>query len=92
MVSACDPIGISTECLFTDVAIPTVAGGTNHTPEFTKSTATPEAHKATLNVAKALAAVGFRVLHDDDFYEEVSASTVSLRYVLTTAFVGERNL
>ena len=52
-------------------AIPTVPGGTNHTPEFTKSTATPEAHKATLNVAKALSAVGFRVLFDDHFFEEV---------------------
>lgn len=53
------------------IAIPTVEGGTNHTPEFTKSTATPEAHHATLNVSKALASVGFRVLADDDFFAKV---------------------
>ena len=45
--------------------------GTNHTPEFTKSAATEEAHLATLNVSKALAAVGVRVLADDAFYTEV---------------------
>ena len=57
-------------------AIPTSPGGANHTPEFTKSTATPEAHQATLNVSKALAAVGFRVLADDGFFEEVCALPV----------------
>ncbi|KAJ3551850.1 hypothetical protein NM688_g4473 [Phlebia brevispora] len=52
-------------------AIPTVEGGGNHTPEFAKSSATPEAHQATLSVSKALAAVGFRVLADDSFFAKV---------------------
>ncbi|KAF8651175.1 hypothetical protein AX16_004830 [Volvariella volvacea WC 439] len=52
-------------------AIPTVNHGGNHTPEFTQYAATPEAHKACLDVSKALAAVGFRVLDDDKFFAHV---------------------
>lgn len=52
-------------------AIPTKAGGTNHTPEFTEAAATPEAHAACMNVSKALAALGARVLMDDGFFEKV---------------------
>ena len=57
-----------------DTAIPTTEGGANHTPEFTKSAATPEAHRATLQVAKGLSAVGFRVLADNAFFAEVCRS------------------
>ncbi|EKM53333.1 uncharacterized protein PHACADRAFT_259629 [Phanerochaete carnosa HHB-10118-sp] len=52
-------------------AIPTKAGGTNHTPEFTKAAATPEAHQACMNVSKALGALGARVLMDAEFFEKV---------------------
>ncbi|KAI0689751.1 aminoacylase 1-like protein 2 [Cytidiella melzeri] len=52
-------------------AIPTEEGGTNHTRAFAKSAATPEAHKACLNISKALAAVGVRVLTDDEFFAKV---------------------
>ena len=52
-------------------AIPTKTGGTNHTPEFTEAAATPEAHKACTNASKALAALGARVLMDDEFFENV---------------------
>ncbi|KAF8916653.1 hypothetical protein CPB85DRAFT_1431973 [Mucidula mucida] len=45
--------------------------GGNHTPGFTKSAATIEAHYACLDVSKALAATGVRVLLDDQFYEKV---------------------
>ena len=54
------------------LAIPTEEGGTNHTHAFAKSAATPEAHKACLSTSKALAAVGMRVLIDDEFFEKVS--------------------
>ncbi|KAI0088228.1 aminoacylase 1-like protein 2 [Irpex rosettiformis] len=52
-------------------AIPTEPHGGNHTRAFAKSAASPESHAATLNVSKALAAVGARVLTDDVFFSEV---------------------
>ncbi|KAK7461001.1 hypothetical protein VKT23_008928 [Stygiomarasmius scandens] len=52
-------------------AIPTVVGGGNHTPEFAKAAATIEAHEACLDISKALAATGLRVLSDADFYKQV---------------------
>ena len=51
--------------------IPTKPNGGNHTREFAASAATVEAHKATLNVSKALAAVSVRLLTDEDFLNEV---------------------
>jgi hypothetical protein len=55
------------------VAIPTVENGGNHTPAFTDAAQTIEAHKACLNVSKALAGVGVRVLTDEAFMKKVSA-------------------
>lgn len=55
-----------------NLAIPTVLNGGNHTPAFTRAAATPQAHKACLNVSKALAATGIRVLVDDEFFVQVS--------------------
>ncbi|KAI0826199.1 aminoacylase 1-like protein 2 [Irpex lacteus] len=52
-------------------AIPTEPHGGNHTRAFAKSAASPESHAATLNVSRALAAVGVRVLTDDAFFSEV---------------------
>ncbi|EPQ56574.1 amidohydrolase [Gloeophyllum trabeum ATCC 11539] len=52
-------------------AIPTEPNGGNHTAAFTASARTPEAHAATLTVAKGLAMTGFRVLDDADFYAQV---------------------
>ncbi|KAI0367090.1 amidohydrolase [Pilatotrama ljubarskyi] len=52
-------------------SIPTEANGSNHTPQFTKSAATEEAHAATLRVATGLAATGVRVLADADFAHKV---------------------
>ena len=57
-------------------AIPTAPNGGNHTPEFTKAARSPEALKACLNISKALAATGVRVLTDDGFFKEVSECTV----------------
>ncbi|KAL1680643.1 hypothetical protein EV122DRAFT_207440 [Schizophyllum commune] len=54
-------------------AIPTVPGGGNHTPEFTAAAATPEAHVACLDVSKALALTGVRVVADEVFVRKVSA-------------------
>jgi hypothetical protein len=53
-------------------AIPTEVGGGNHTAAFTQSARSPEAHKACLDVSKALAACGVRVLTDDNFFANVS--------------------
>ncbi|KAF9563860.1 hypothetical protein CPC08DRAFT_661451 [Agrocybe pediades] len=52
-------------------AIPTIEDGGNHTIKFTRAAATPEAHHACLDVSKALAATGVRVLNDDEFFEKV---------------------
>jgi len=52
-------------------AIPTITAGGNHTPGFEKSAATIEAHYACLDITKALAATGLRVLADDAFFTQV---------------------
>ncbi|EPQ52815.1 amidohydrolase [Gloeophyllum trabeum ATCC 11539] len=52
-------------------AIPTEANGGNHTPGFTASARTKEAHELCLTVTKGLAALGFRVLDDADFTSAV---------------------
>jgi hypothetical protein len=60
-------------CIITYLAaIPTEPNGANHTPAFTSAAATPEAHQACLDVCKALALTGFRVIDDDLFYAEVN--------------------
>ncbi|KAG5725164.1 Peptidase M20 domain-containing protein 2 [Termitomyces sp. T112] len=48
-------------------AIPTVRDGGNHTIQFAEAAATSVAHYACLDVTKALAATGVRVLIDDEF-------------------------
>ncbi|KAJ7764548.1 hypothetical protein DFH07DRAFT_811620 [Mycena maculata] len=52
-------------------AIPTVLDGGNHTSAFEKAAGTMQAHYATLDVSKALAAVGVRVIIDDNFFAQV---------------------
>ncbi|KAI0249794.1 hypothetical protein BJV78DRAFT_642956 [Lactifluus subvellereus] len=52
-------------------SIPTEPNGGNHTPAFTSAAATPEAHQACLEVCKALALTGLRVIEDDQFYSDV---------------------
>ena len=53
------------------LAIPTVVDGGNHTRSFADAAATIKAHYACLDVTKALAATGVRVLIDDKFFAEV---------------------
>ncbi|KAJ6613597.1 hypothetical protein B0H10DRAFT_1805128 [Mycena sp. CBHHK59/15] len=52
-------------------AIPTVVDGGNHTRGFEKAAGTLEAHRACLDISKALAAVGARVIIDDNFFAQV---------------------
>ncbi|KAI6160706.1 hypothetical protein EDD17DRAFT_759702 [Pisolithus thermaeus] len=52
-------------------SIPSVPNGGNHTPAFTEAASTMEAHEACLDVSKALAAVGMRVLIDKTFLSKV---------------------
>ncbi|KAJ7291276.1 hypothetical protein C8J57DRAFT_1272108 [Mycena rebaudengoi] len=52
-------------------AIPSVMDGGNHTPGFEQAAGTIEAHYACLDVSKALAATGVRVIIDDDFFAHV---------------------
>lgn len=49
--------------------------GGNHTRDFASAAATPAAHQACLDVSKALAATGIRVLIDDAYFAEVSIVT-----------------
>ncbi|KAI6096063.1 hypothetical protein EDD16DRAFT_1733103 [Pisolithus croceorrhizus] len=53
-------------------SIPSVPNGGNHTPAFTEAASTMEAHEACLDVSKALAAVGMRVLIDKTFLSKAS--------------------
>ena len=59
------------ELTLVHLAIPTQPNGGNHTPEFTESSRTPEAHATSMRVAKGLALVGIRVLDDTAFFKEV---------------------
>ncbi|KAG6334419.1 hypothetical protein ID866_4675 [Astraeus odoratus] len=52
-------------------SLPTVPSGGNHTSAFTEAASTDTAHEVCLNVSKALAAVGMRVLTDPDFLSKV---------------------
>ncbi|KAG6860241.1 hypothetical protein C0995_013787 [Termitomyces sp. Mi166 len=52
-------------------AIPTVEDGGNHTIQFAESATASDAHYACLDVTKALAATGVRVLLDDEFFAKV---------------------
>jgi len=52
-------------------SIPTVENGGNHTSAFTNAARTIEAHQACLNVSKALAGVGIRLLMDEEFAKNV---------------------
>ncbi|KAI6014998.1 hypothetical protein F5J12DRAFT_512954 [Pisolithus orientalis] len=54
--------------------IPTVPNGGNHTPAFTEAAGTIEAHEACLDISKALAAVGMRVLTDNTFLSNVKSA------------------
>lgn len=55
------------------LAIPTEPNGANHTPAFAASAATKAAHKAMLEIIKALSLTAVRALDDDKFFKEVSA-------------------
>jgi len=52
-------------------AIPTESNGGNHTKEFALSAASKEAHIACLNISKALALTGLRVLTDDQLAQQM---------------------
>ena len=53
------------------IAIPTKPNGGNHTVLFTEAAITQAAHDASIRIAKALAHTGFRVLDDNEFYNNV---------------------
>lgn len=58
-------------------AIPTMTNGGNHTPAFAESARSTEAHKATMTVSKGLAWTGFRIIADDEFFQQVREAYVS---------------
>ncbi|KAH7335216.1 hypothetical protein B0J17DRAFT_669109 [Rhizoctonia solani] len=51
--------------------IPTAPNGGNHTPEYTASARTQEAHERAVAVSKGLAVLGLRALLDEDFLRMV---------------------
>lgn len=59
------------------LAIPTILDGGNHTPGFEQSAATIAAHYACLDVTKALAATGVRVILDDSFFAKVRSFIIT---------------
>jgi len=68
-------------------AIPTKPDGGNHTIGFTEAARTEEAHEATLQVAKGLALVGFRVINDEKFFYKVSLLSLTLLLRLQRDFL-----
>ncbi|KAG5636875.1 hypothetical protein H0H81_006536 [Sphagnurus paluster] len=64
-------VGYALPSLHPGFAIPTIKDGGNHTIGFQQAAATEVAHYATLDVTKALAATGVRVLIDDEFLAKV---------------------
>ncbi|KAJ8090516.1 hypothetical protein PM082_002404 [Marasmius tenuissimus] len=63
-------VGYELPALHPGYAIPTVPDGGNHTVLFASAAATEEAHRATLDIAEALALTGVRVVVDDEWYEK----------------------
>lgn len=53
--------------------IPTKPQGGNHTPAFAQAAARLEAHRETITVTKALALIGFKVIADKVFFDQVKA-------------------
>ncbi|KAJ3976449.1 hypothetical protein EV361DRAFT_838284 [Lentinula raphanica] len=53
-------------------AIPTEPNGGNHTPAFTKASATKSAHAANMIITRGLALTALRIIQDDSLFEEVS--------------------
>ncbi|KAE9390648.1 hypothetical protein BT96DRAFT_833152, partial [Gymnopus androsaceus JB14] len=74
-------------------AIPSVPNGGNHTRDFAAAAATPAAFQACLDVSKALAATGVRVLIDDEYFAEASLIEESLfESALTLGHSGSENV
>lgn len=67
------------------LAVPTEPDGGLHTPSFRKAAATKEAHVAAVQIAKALAITGARILIDDDFMAEASSTRLYVGYPRTPA-------
>ncbi|KAJ3798506.1 amidohydrolase [Lentinula aff. detonsa] len=61
--------------------IPTEPHGGNHTPAFTKASATKEAHAASMIATRGLALTALCVLQDDALFLEMKASSVAFRSV-----------
>jgi hypothetical protein len=73
-------------------AIPTIKDGGNHTPGFERAAATIEAHNACLDITKALAATGVRVLIDDEFMARVIIMSSEKVAVTHPPPSGQKNL
>ncbi|KAH7870407.1 amidohydrolase [Lentinula edodes] len=56
-------------------SIPTEPHGGNHTPAFTKASATKEAHAANMIATRGLAITGLRVIQDDELFREMQATS-----------------
>ncbi|KIM92344.1 hypothetical protein PILCRDRAFT_810393 [Piloderma croceum F 1598] len=67
-------VGYALPSLHPGFSIPTVENGGNHTVAFTQSARSLEAHKACLQVTKALAGLGVRILADEEFLMKVRDS------------------
>ena len=58
--------------LLPTTVIPTKPQGGNHTPAFAQAAARLEAHQETITVTKALALIGFKVIVDKLFFDQVN--------------------
>ena len=75
------------------LAIPTVIDGGNHTIGFAEAASTIKAHYACLDVSKALAATGVRVLTDDQFFAEVRSHFSEIQFdELSEAGLGRKDI
>lgn len=70
-------------------AIPTVPAGGNHTAAFTEAAGTDKSHEVCLNVSKALAAVGMRVLTDEAFLTKVRLVRLVVPIIAHAICIGQ---
>ncbi|KAE8382661.1 hypothetical protein BDV26DRAFT_252894 [Aspergillus bertholletiae] len=56
------------------IGIPVSNGAKNHTREFTAATAGDEAHRRTILSGKAMAMAGWRLLIDEEFFQDVKGA------------------
>jgi len=70
-------VGFHLPALHPLYSIPTTPNGGNHTPAFTKASATKEAHAANMVSTRSLALTALRIVQNEYLFQEMKASFAS---------------